>query len=117
KLPQAVQACIRSGELSAGHARALIGNANAEALTREIVARGLNVRQVEALVRDHVPRKPRVAPMKDADTAAGGKRLGDAVGLKVTIDHDDGRGAVHIAYRDLDQLQDIIKRLERNPPP
>jgi ParB family transcriptional regulator, chromosome partitioning protein len=41
------------------------------------------------------------------------KRLGDALGLKVTIDHKGGRGAVHIAYSNLDQLQDVIKRLER----
>jgi ParB family chromosome partitioning protein len=115
KLPEAVQAFIRSGELSAGHARALIGNANAEALAREIVARGLNVRQVEELVRDNVPRKPRAAPVKDADTAALEKRLGDALGLKVAIDHHGERGAVHIAYRNLDQLQDIVKRLERPP--
>jgi ParB family transcriptional regulator, chromosome partitioning protein len=115
KLPEAVQACIRSGELSAGHARALIGNANAEALTREIVARGLNVRQVEALVRDHVARKPRAAPVKDADTAALEKRLGDALGLKVGINHHGERGTVQIAYSDLDQLQEIVRRLERAP--
>jgi ParB family chromosome partitioning protein len=115
KLPEAVQALIRSGDLSAGHARALIGNANAEALARDIVARGLNVRQVEELVREHVARRRRAAPVKDADTAALEKRLGDALGLKVTVDHKNGRGSVHIAYRDLDQLQDIIKRLERTP--
>ncbi len=115
KLPEVVQAFIRSGELSAGHARALIGNANAEALAREIVARGLNVRQVEELVRDHVPRKPRAARVKDADTAALEKRLGDALGLKVAIDHHGERGAVHIAYRNLDQLDDIVRRLERTP--
>ena len=115
KLPEAVQAFIRSGELSAGHARALIGNANAEALAREIVARGLNVRQVEELVRDQVPRKPRAARVKDADTAALEKRLGDALGLKVAIDHHVERGAVHIAYRNLDQLDDIVRRLERTP--
>ena len=115
KLPEAVQAFIRSGELSAGHARALIGNANAETLAREIVARGLNVRQVEELVRDHVPRKPRAARVKDADTAALEKRLGDALGLKVAIDHHGERGAVHIVYRNLDQLDDIVKRLERTP--
>jgi ParB family chromosome partitioning protein len=115
KLPEAVQALIGGGELSAGHARALIGNANAEALAREIVARGLNVRQVEELVRDHVPRKPRAAPVKDADTAALEKRLGDALGLKVAIDHHGERGAVHIAYRNLDQLDDIVRRLERTP--
>ena len=115
KLPEAVQAFIRSGELSAGHARALIGNANAETLAREIVARGLNVRQVEELVRDQVPRKPRAARVKDADTAALEKRLGDALGLKVAIDHHGERGAVHIVYRNLDQLDDIVKRLERTP--
>jgi ParB family chromosome partitioning protein len=115
KLPEAVQACIRSGELSAGHARALIGHADAEALTREIVARGLNVRQVEALVREHVARSPRAKPGKDADTAALEKRLGDALGLKVAIQDKDGRGAVHIAYNDLDQLQEIVRRLERTP--
>jgi ParB family chromosome partitioning protein len=115
KLPEAVQAYVRRGELSAGHARALIGNANAEALAGVIVARGLNVRQVEELVREHVARRPRAAPVKDADTAALEKRLGDALGLKVMIDHKGGRGAVHIAYRDLDQLQEIIRRLERTP--
>jgi ParB family chromosome partitioning protein len=115
KLPEAVQACIRSGELSAGHARALIGHADAEALTRQIVTRGLNVRQVEALVREHAPRAPRAPAAKDADTAALEKRLGDVLGLKVTIDHKGERGSVHIAYRDLDQLQEIVRRLERSP--
>jgi ParB family transcriptional regulator, chromosome partitioning protein len=115
KLPEAVQAYIRSGELSAGHARALIGHPDAEALTHQIVTRGLNVRQVEALVREHVPRAPRAPAAKDADTAALEKRLGDALGLKVTIDHKGERGSVHIAYRDLDQLQEIVRRLERSP--
>ncbi len=113
KLPEPVQALIRGGELSAGHARALIGHANAEALARDIVARALNVRQVEELVRERAARRPRAAAVKDADTTALEKRLGDALGLKVSIDHKGERGAVHIAYRDLDQLQEIIKRLER----
>ena len=62
KLPESVQAFIRRGEFSAGHARALIGHPDAEALARDIVARGLNVRQVEMLVREQpasrAPRKP-----------------------------------------------------------
>jgi ParB family chromosome partitioning protein len=117
KLPDAVQAFIRSGELDAGHARALIGHANAEALARDIIARGLNVRQVEELVREKAGhrKRARVAKLKDADTAALEKRLGDTLGLKVTIDHKGEHGAVHIAYRDLDQLDDIVKRLERRP--
>jgi ParB family transcriptional regulator, chromosome partitioning protein len=114
KLPESVQAFIRRGELSAGHARALIGHANAEALARDIVARGLNVRQVEMLVREQpASRAPRKAVVKDADTAALEKRLADALGLKITIDHKGEHGSVHIAYRDLDQLDEIVKRLER----
>jgi ParB family transcriptional regulator, chromosome partitioning protein len=114
KLPESVQAFIRRGELSAGHARALIGHPNAEALARDIVARGLNVRQVELLVREQpASRAPRKPIVKDADTAALEKRLTDALGLKVTIDHKGEHGSVHIAYRDLDQLDEIVKRLER----
>jgi ParB family chromosome partitioning protein len=104
KLPESVQAFIRRGELSAGHARALIGHANAEALAR----------QVEMLVREQpAARAPRKPVAKDADTAALEKRLTDALGLKVAIDHKGGHGSVHIAYRDLDQLDEIVKRLER----
>ena len=114
KLPESVQAYIRRGELSAGHARALIGHPNAEALARDIVARGLNVRQVEMLVREQpASRAPRKPIAKDADTAALEKRLADALGLKVTIDHKGEHGSVHIAYRDLDQLDEIVRRLER----
>jgi ParB family transcriptional regulator, chromosome partitioning protein len=114
KLPESVQAFIRHGELSAGHARALIGHPHAEALARDIVARGLNVRQVEMLVREQpASRAPRKPAVKDADTAALEKRLTDALGLKVAIDHKGERGSVHIAYRDLDQLDEIVKRLER----
>jgi ParB family transcriptional regulator, chromosome partitioning protein len=115
KLPDGVQAFIRRGELSAGHARALIGHPNAEALARDIVARGLNVRQVEMLVREQPAssRASRKPVAKDADTAALEKRLTDALGLKVTIDHKGEHGSVHVAYRDLDQLDEIVKRLER----
>jgi ParB family chromosome partitioning protein len=114
KLPESVQAFIRRGELSAGHARALIGHPHAEALARDIVARGLNVRQVEMLVREQpASRAPRKPAVKDADTAALEKRLTDALGLKVAIDHKGEHGSVHIAYRDLDQLDEIVKRLER----
>ncbi len=114
KLPESVQALVRRGELQAGHARALIGHPNAEALARDIVARGLNVRQVEMLVREQpAARAPRKPAVKDADTAALEKRLSDVLGLRVAIDHKGEHGSVHIAYRDLDQLDEIVKRLER----
>ena len=117
KLPASVQEMVHSGALSAGHARMLVGHAAAAVLAREIVARGLNVRQVEALMRDGVkPMKgPRAhKPAKDADTAALEKRLSDALGLTVSIEHKDEAGTVRIAYRDLDQLDEVVRRLERS---
>jgi ParB family chromosome partitioning protein len=116
KLPEAVKASIRSGELSAGHARALIGQADPERLAREILARGLNVRQVEELARAHgKPGGGRRPPQKLADTVAMEKQTSDALGLAVTIDYRANGGAVHIKYRTLDQLRDVIRRLERAP--
>ena len=117
KLPEPVKAYIRSGKLSAGHARMLVGQPNAQELADDIVARGLNVRQVEALARDEgkKPSKKAKPAAKDADTRALEKRLTDALGLTVTIDHRMGAGAgtVHVKYRDYDQLDEIIRRLER----
>ena len=117
KLPESVQALVHAGELSAGHARMLVGHGAAGVLAREIVQHGLNVRQVEAIIRDGVKpgtKKARAAKTpKDADTAALEKRLTDALGLSVTIDHKDEAGTVRIAYRDLDQLDEVIRRLER----
>jgi len=122
KLPDDVKALIASGELTAGHARALIGVPDPSAAAKRIVAEGLNVRQTEALAHEEgVPerkaQKPRASasaakPAKDADTLALEKRVGDALGMKVTIDDRDGAGSLQIRYSDLDQLDDIIRRLE-----
>jgi len=121
KLPDDVQALIASGQLSAGHARALIGVADASSAAKRIVAEGLNVRQAEALaheegVPERKPQKPRAssaAPAKDADTIALEKRVSDALGLEVSLTHRDSGGVVQIRYGDLDQLDEIIRRLER----
>jgi ParB family chromosome partitioning protein len=118
KLPDPVKAYIQSGKLSAGHARMLIGQPNAEELAEMIVERGLNVRQVEALARGEGEEpakrtKPRRrAEAKDADTVALEKRVSDALGLQVSIDHRDGAGILHIHYRDLDQLDEVLRKLE-----
>jgi len=119
KLPEEVQALIASGELSAGHARALIGVPDPVAAAKRVVEEGLNVRQAEALahvegVPERKPQKARggKATTKDSDTVALEKRVSDALGLAVTIDHRDPRGIVHIRYGDLDQLDEIIRRLE-----
>ena len=120
KLPAEVQAYITSGQLSAGHARALIGVPDPAAAAKRIVEEGLNVRQTEALAHvEGVPeRKPQKArgggaKVKDPDTIALEKRLSDTLGLRVSVDHRGAGGVVHIHYRDLDQLDEIVRRLDR----
>jgi ParB family chromosome partitioning protein len=116
KLPAEVQAYIALGQLSAGHARALIGVPDPLAAAKRIVEEGLNVRQTEALahvegVPERKPQKARGGKVKDADTVALEKTVSDALGLVVNIDHRDAGGTVHIRYRELDQLDEIVRRL------
>jgi ParB family chromosome partitioning protein len=118
KLPEQIKDHVRAGALSAGHARMLIGQPNAVQMAEEIIARGLNVRQVELLAREEgqKPSKAKKAhkPLgKDADTLALEKRVSDALGYSVTIDDRNGAGVVHVHYRDFDQLDEIIRRLEQ----
>lgn len=119
KLPEDVQDLIASGQLSNGHARALISLPDPSGAAKRVVAEGLSVRQTEALahqegVPERAPQKPRSAPKlaKDADTLALEKRVSDALGLKVSVDHREPGGTVVIKYRDLDQLDEILKRLD-----
>jgi len=121
KLPAEVQALIAKGDLSAGHARALIGVPDPLTAAKRIVAEGLNVRQAEALaheegVPERKPQKPRASATakasKDADTLALEKRVSDALGLAVTVNHRDPGGTVQINYRNLEQLDEVVRRLE-----
>ena len=116
-LPKAVQEMVRSGELSAGHARALVTAADPEALARRIVAKGLSVRQAEALAQEDrtgsrsQPRGRRKA--KDADTRAAERDLAAALGMKVSIDHAAGgeAGSVTFRYGDLEQFDELCRRV------
>jgi ParB family chromosome partitioning protein len=115
KLPDSVQDFIRSGALSAGHARPLVGRADAEALATRIVNLGLSVRQVEALTQERTA-KPKRQKGKDADTRAAESELHDALGLDVEIRKGKGeRGELRIRYTTLDQLEDVRHRLLRRP--
>jgi len=120
KLSEPIKAYIRSGALSAGHARMLVGQPKAEEIARDIVRRGLNVRQVEAWARRdgraqarEVAGRRRRGAGKDADTMALERRVSDALGLNVTVDHKGEGGVLHIEYRDLEQLEDVLRRLEK----
>ena len=122
KLSDPVKAYIHSGKLTAGHARMLIGAANAEELAEQIVERGLNVRQVEAIAREANTkskgaggRKARSSTAKTADMLAFEKKVSDATGLVVSIDHRNDRGTLAIRYNSLEQLDDLVQKLVRTP--
>ena len=119
KLPNAVKAYLAENKISAGHARALLGQPDPEALARTIVEKGLNVRQLEALTQERAskagkaPKRARPRVEKDANTLTLEKRLSDALGLVVTIEHRGEGGELRIRYRSLEQLDAVIARLER----
>jgi len=117
-LPDEVQAHLREGRLSAGHARALITAEDPAMLAREVIDKGLTVRKAEELARaGAAPRKrktPDNAPAeKDADTKALEGDISAALGMTVRIDHRSGGegGQVSIGYDTLDQLDEICRRL------
>ena len=115
-LPDDVQAFVRDGQLTAGHARTLVTAENPSTLAREIINKGLSVRAAEKLAKGGAPRKPRAAgpkTEKDADTKALEADLSAATGMKVQIDHKAGgeAGTVTIRYQNLDQLDDICGKL------
>ena len=122
-LPDGVKLLLADGSLSAGHARALLSVRNPDAVASRVVAQGLSVREVEKLAQAEQavdqPDKPRSGPkkaptvQKDADTRALEQVLTDALGMKVTIDHQGDGGHVRIEYRTLEQLDAICHRLKQ----
>jgi len=119
KLPVTVQSMVEDGKISAGHARALVGREDAEAIAKKIVDSQMNVRDVEALVQagtESVQTTRRVRD-KDADTKAFEKELADMLGLKVEIRRGSGEsGVLQIKYGNFDQLEYIRLRLMGGPP-
>lgn len=116
-LPEEVQAHLRDGRLSAGHARALITAHDATALARKIIQKGLSVRETERLAKaDPAPDKGAASgktggkPEKDADTKALESDLSAALSMKVQIDHKPGQegGALTIRYASLDDLDRLM---------
>jgi ParB family chromosome partitioning protein len=106
-----------------GHARAVATAEDPEALTREIIAKGLSVRQAEALAKRVKPgagsaiarASARNANRPDADLEALERQLCDVTGLKVRVSHDGSGGAVTLHYSSLDQLDMICQRLSGEP--
>jgi ParB family chromosome partitioning protein len=121
-LPIPVKELVQDGKLSAGHARALVTSPDPVAMAKDIVAKGLSVRETERLVKSALdpkkerPAKPRADQMsfdKDADTKALEGDLSAAVGMKVAINHNQGseNGTVSIRYETLEQLDALCMLL------
>ena len=121
QLPDEVLGYVRSGALSAGHARALITVPNPAALARRVIAEGLSVRQTEALAKNpEGPARPKVARTtreKDADTRALELDLSANLGMQVSIDHVAGgqEGQVVIRYKSLESLDELCRALTASP--
>jgi ParB family chromosome partitioning protein len=105
---------IRAGQLTAGHARTLIGASDPEALAREIVESQLNVREAEQRSKP-ASGKAKDKVEKDADTKALEASLSNMLGLKVQIlDKGEKGGELKIIYRTLEQLDDVCRRLNKS---
>jgi ParB family transcriptional regulator, chromosome partitioning protein len=114
-LPKKAKQLLADGAISAGHARALLAMADADAIATRIVAQGLSVRDVERLAQKSAPRAARQRGAErggDSDTRALEKTLSNALGLSVTIMHRGEAGEVKIRYKNLDQLDDLCRKLK-----
>lgn len=119
KLPDSVKTHVLKGELSAGHARALLSVSDPEAAARRVIEKGLNVRDVERMAQDESASAPLevksaerpAAREKDPDTRALEKALEDVLGMSVEIRHGARGGEVRIRYKTLDQLDTVCRRL------
>ncbi len=116
-LPEDVREHVREGRLSAGHGRALLKTGDASGLAAMVIARGLSVRETEALSKDAKAGKTSAkdaAEEKDVDTKALEIDLQRSLGLDVDIRHVNGKGGeVRIKYAQLEQLDEICRLLSR----
>ena len=119
QLPENARTHVREGRISAGHARAALGAPDPEALIEMAVEKGLSVREVEARAREARSNGPietksmdsLVPPVKDINTEALEADISRTLGLDVDIRHGRNGGEIRIKYRDLEQLDEVCRRL------
>jgi ParB family chromosome partitioning protein len=116
KLPESVKRHLAEGRLTAGHARALLGSDNPEALAKSIIEKGLNVRDVEALAGAQAEARGKTAKRrprgsKSADVRALERKLSEILGLMVEINHRASGGDLRIRYKTLEQLDAVCRKL------
>lgn len=123
-LPQSVQSMVISADLTAGHARALVGAQNPALLAQEIVSKGLSVRQTEKLAADDAGRTiqhrdksgAKGLTFKDPNILSLEKEITEKLGLKVTVSMaGEFNGTLSVDFKSLDQLDDVLQRLSQTP--
>ncbi len=112
-LPASVRQHVQTGQLSAGHARALLAHPNPDAAAKTVISRGLSVRQTEALANAKTGEATPREAGKDPETQALERDLSERLGLAVQISFDGRAGTVAIRYRNLDQLDGVVALLSR----
>jgi len=118
-LPAEVQAMLADGRLSTGHARAIVGSPDPLALAKQIVDRGLNVRETEALARK-APETKSARPtrkegvVRNPDIDALENDLSEILGVEVELRDRGGAGELRLRYATLEQLDDLCRRLMRS---
>jgi ParB family chromosome partitioning protein len=114
RLPEKVKAWVREGRLTAGHARTLLGAADPEARAAELMAGEMTVRQAEQ--RSGKKSKRGGKPHKDPNIVDLEANISNRLGLSVEIAHKgDKGGEIRIAYKTLEQLDDLARRLSKSP--
>ena len=114
-LPQEVHLMVEQGNLSAGHARSLIGLNNSVDIARKIIQKKLSVRQSEILVKQFRDKKFKLISKKDSNVLAVQKDLEEKTGLSVSINNKkNNSGTISFEYKDLDQLDKLINIIKKN---
>ena len=114
ELDTKIQQMVIDGDLSMGHARALIGVPDAINKAKEIIEKRLNVRQVEKITSEFKKNKLKKTS-KDPNIIDLEKELSDKIGLKTSIQFNESgsSGSLTLYYSDLNQLDDLMKRLKK----
>ena len=114
-LPEDILLMVQEGDLSAGHARSLIGLNNSVEIAKKIVQKKLSVRQSEILVRQFRDKKFKLVSKKDSNILDLQKDLEEKTGLSVSINNKkNNSGVISFEYRDLDQLEKLIDTIKKN---
>ena len=114
-LPEDILLMVQEGDLSAGHARSLIGLSNSVEIAKKIVQKKLSVRQSEILVRQFRDKKFKLVSKKDSNILDLQKDLEEKTGLSVSINNKkNNSGTISFEYRDLDQLDKLIDTIKKN---